>query len=51
MLYRLTIKYTDGLINTYLIKTYGECLAIIERELKINPEIIASYFIEECEGM
>ena len=51
MFYRLTIRYTDGLVNNYLMKTYGECLAIIERELKINPEMITSYFIEECEGV
>lgn len=50
-MYQLIIRYTDGLINTYIVRTYGECLAIIERELKMNPEIITSYFIEECEGM
>lgn len=50
-MYRLVIRYADGSVNTYLMKTYGECLAIIERELRINPEKIKAYFIEECEGM
>lgn len=51
MLYRLIIRYTDGCVNNYYMRTYGECLAIIERELKINAGMISSYFIEECEGL
>lgn len=46
-MYRLIIKYVDGFTNTYYLSRYTDCLAIIERELKINGANIRNYLIDE----
>ena len=45
--YRLVIKYNDGLLNTYILDSYGDCLAIIERQLRLYGDTITFYTIEE----
>ena len=47
VMYRLIIKYVDGFTNTYYLNRYTDCLAIIERELKINGANIRNYLIDE----